>query len=151
MEGLMARVLFDTGSALLDFDREEVMERISSFRERHGVERAAHLRELVVVSPADETAIITPEMTSFRVLALELLADGIGRVTCKACGKTYDAKELKRIKVGHGENPFSVGLERRGWIKRLFRRKMKLPGMLGGKGFACPQNHEVISLITWRT
>jgi hypothetical protein len=150
MEGLMARVLYDTGIALLEFDREEVMERISSFKERHGVERPAHLRELVFFH-TDEPTIIPPKMTNFRVLALELLADGIGKVTCKACNKIYDEKELKRIKVGHGESPFSVPLERRRWIKRLFRRKMKLPGMLGGKGFACPQNHELISLITWRT
>jgi hypothetical protein len=150
MEGLMARVLFDTGSALLDFDREEVMERVSSFTESHRLETAAHLRELVF-SPADETTIIHPDMTNFRVLALELLGDGIGKVTCKTCDKIYDAKELNRIKVGHGESPFSVPLERRGWLRRLFRRKVKLPGMLGGKGFACPQNHELISLITWRT
>jgi len=146
----MTRVLFDTGSALLDFDRKEVMERISLFTERHGVKTAAHLRELVF-SPADESTVIPPGQSNFSVLALELLGDGVGKVTCKACNRTYDAKELTRIKVGHGETPFSVPLERRSWIKRLFRRKMKLPGMLGGKGFACPQNHEVISLITWRT
>jgi hypothetical protein len=146
----MTRVLFDTGSALLDFDRKEVMKRLLSFTERPGVETAAHLRELVF-SPADETTIIPPEMTNFRVLALELVGDGVGRVTCKACNKTYDAKELKRIKVGHGDGPFSVPLERRGWIKRLFKKRVKLPGMFGGRGFACPQNHEVISLITWRT
>jgi hypothetical protein len=150
MEGFMARILFDTGNASLEFDRREVMERISSFTERHKIETAAYLKELVF-STAEETTIIPPEMTKFRVLALELLRDGLGKVTCRACGKSYDAKELKRIKVGHGETPFSVPLERRGWIKRLFRRKMRLPGMLGGKGFACPQNHEVISLITWRT
>jgi hypothetical protein len=150
MEGLMPRILFDTGSALLDFGRKEVMKRVSSFKERYGVETAAHLRELDF-SQADETTTIPPEMTNFRVLALELLGDGLGKATCKACNKTYDAKELKRIKVGHGESPFSVPLERREWIKRLFGRKTKLPGMLGGKGFACPQNHEVISLITWRT
>jgi hypothetical protein len=150
MEGFMTRVLFDTDSAVLDFDREEVMERLSSFTKRHGVETPAPLKGLVF-SPAEETTIIPPEMTNFRVLALELVGDGIGRVTCKACNKTYDAKELTRIKVGHGETPFSVPLERRGWLRRLFRRKVKLPGMLGGKGFACPQNHELISLITWRT
>jgi hypothetical protein len=146
MEGLMTRSLFDTGSALFEFDRKEVMERVSSFKERHGVETAADVKEFVF-SQTEETTIIPPEMTNFRVIALELLGDGLGKVTCKACNRTYDAKELKRIKVGHGETPFSVPLERRGWIKRLFRRKMKLPGMLGGKGFTCPQNHEVISLI----
>jgi len=146
----MARILFDTGSVLLDFDEKEVMERISSFTERHGVEIPIHLKELVS-SSSDEATIIPPEMTNLRVLALELLGDGVGKVTCKSCNKTYDAKELKRITAGHGESPFSVPLERRGWIKRLFRKRVRVPGMLGGKGFACPQNHEVISLITWRT
>jgi hypothetical protein len=34
---------------------------------------------------------------------------------------------------------FRVSKKKTGWIKRLFRRKVKLPGILGGKGFACPQ------------
>ena len=37
-------------------------------------------------------------------------------------------------------NPaFRVSQDKTGWIKRLFTRKVKLQGMLGGKGFACPQ------------
>jgi hypothetical protein len=87
MEDLMARVLYDTGSALLDFDRKEVMQRLASFTERHGVEIAANLSGLVF-SPADESAVIPSEMTNFRVLALQLFTEGIGRATCKACAKT---------------------------------------------------------------
>jgi single-stranded DNA-binding protein len=34
---------------------------------------------------------------------------------------------------------FRVSRKKTGWIKRLFRRKVRLLGMLGGKGFACPQ------------
>jgi len=50
----MARVLYDTHSALLDFDRGEVMERVSSFTERHGVETAADLGVLVSSSSDDD-------------------------------------------------------------------------------------------------
>jgi hypothetical protein len=92
MERLMARILFDTGSALLEFECKEVKERISSFKERHGVEAPAHFRELVV-SSADQSISIPPEMVNFRVLAVELLGDGIGKATSKACNRTY-AKEL---------------------------------------------------------
>jgi hypothetical protein len=102
------------------------MERISLFRERYGVETAAHLRELVF-SQTNETTIIPPEMTNFRVLALELLGDGLGKVACTTCGKTYDAKELKRIKVGHGGSPFSVDVKGRGWLRKLFGKKQRLP------------------------
>ena len=146
----MSRVLYDTGSALLDFDRKEVMERLSSYKERLGAEIGVELMDLLSW-PAKEPLVIPAEITNVLALALDLLARGIGRVTCKSCDRTYQARELKRIKVGHGESPFSVTLERRGWIKRVFKRKEKLPGMLGGKGFACPQNHELISMITWRT
>lgn len=46
---------------------------------------------------------------------------------------------------------FRVAKKKTGWIKRLGRRKVQLPGVLGGKEFTCPQNHEVISFIPWRT
>jgi hypothetical protein len=46
---------------------------------------------------------------------------------------------------------FRVSRKKTGWIKRLFRRKVRLLGMLGGNGFPLLRNHEVISLIIWRT
>ena len=39
----MSRVLYGTGSALLDFDRKEVMERLSSLKGRHGADITAEL------------------------------------------------------------------------------------------------------------
>jgi hypothetical protein len=49
-------------------------------------------------------------------------------------------------------NPaFRVSKNKTRWIKRLFRRKVSLLGMLGGNGFPLLPNHEVISLIIWRT
>lgn len=68
MEDLMSRVLYDTGSALLDFDRKEVMEKLSSFTERHGLETEIHLMGLLF-SPSDESTVISSEMTSFLILA----------------------------------------------------------------------------------
>ena len=84
-------------------------------------------------------------------IALDLIAAGKGSVTCKICGKTYRADELESFTVGHGKSPFELNLKKKGGVKSLFKGKQKLPAMFGGKGYRCPENHELISLITWQT
>jgi len=73
-----------------------------------------------------------------------------GVVYCKACKRYYQAKELKRVVVGHGESPFSVDVRGRGWLRKLFGKKQRLP-LFGGRGYQCPEGHELIGLVTWRT
>ncbi len=63
----------------------------------------------------------------------------------------YKAGQLKPITVGHGKSPFEVNMGKKGGVKNIFRTKQKQPAMLGGKGYKCPEDHELISMITWRT
>ncbi|MFC1816300.1 hypothetical protein ACFL0M_10245 [Thermodesulfobacteriota bacterium] len=60
---------------------------------------------------------------------------------------------MNPIILGPGENPFKVNLkhEKGGIIKRLFGNKQKLPGMFGGKGYECPNGHDLIIIKTWVT
>jgi hypothetical protein len=78
-----------------------------------------------------------------------LIGSGIGTVTCKICGKTYDADQLTGFTIGHGKSPFDIKQKIKGGI-RLFE-KGKNPSMFGGKGYKCPAGHSLISMETWRT
>ena len=110
------------------------------------------------------------EYDYFDIVALELLDKQKGTAICKVCDKTYKASELKSIKVGHGRTPFEDNEPRqkgrlrlraifsKNWIrvavdniKNPFRKRNSNPPMFGGKGYACPNDHELITLVTWRT
>jgi hypothetical protein len=115
--------------------------------------------------------IVPEEYDYFSIIALELIDKGLGSVICKKCDETYQAAELKSIKVGHGRTPFEEnphgknnGLKLRAifsknWIrvavdniKNPFRKKNSHVPMWGGVGYACPKkDHELITLVTWRT
>jgi hypothetical protein len=66
------------------------------------------------------------------------------------CGKSYESGQLKPVAVGHGESPSSVNIEEKGWLRRLFGKKERLP-LFGGRGYACQEGHELIAMVTWRT
>ena len=83
----------------------------------------------------------------FGYFTLDLLSQSKGYAYCKLCQKTYQADQLNSITVGHGKTPFS----KKGGIKNLFSKKRKMPGMFGGTGYECPEGHELIAMVTWRT
>jgi len=95
--------------------------------------------------------VIPEEPVYFDYIALNLIDTGIGSAFCKTCNKTYLARNLKPIKVGCGQSPFDIRREKKGVIKRLFTKKRKPPTMWGGKGYNCPEGHNLISVITWKT
>jgi hypothetical protein len=53
---------------------------------------------------------------------------------------------LKPIELGFGKSPFTMTIKPKGGIKSLFRKKRI--GMFGGKGYACPEGHVLISMRT---
>ena len=63
----------------------------------------------------------------------------------------FKAIQLKSISIGHGVSPFEVNIQKEGGITNLLIKKRKQPSMFGGKGYVCPEGHELISMITWRT
>jgi hypothetical protein len=72
-------------------------------------------------------------------------------VFCKSCNKRYSVKQLKSIKVGGGAKPLFIRQEKKKGIKRFFKKKRKPPSMCGGEGYTCPADHDLISVITWKT
>ena len=143
----MREVYFETDNAILRFYYDDVVESLPYYESTLGTAEATTLRDLL--SHSDHSIRVPKEQRRFAYLALQFIEKGKGVVYCKACKRYYEAKELKRV-VGHGESPISVNVKGGGWLKKLFRKKQRLP-LFGGNGYQCPEGHEVISVVTWRT
>ena len=123
----MNTAVYETENAEFEFSQNDIDGHIKLLTKKHGIEKPSKLYVL-----------------------LDLVAAGKGSVTCKICGKTYKANQLKPITVGHGKSPFNINPRLKGGVKDLFGNKRKMP-LFGGLGFKCPEGHELISIVTWRT
>ena len=146
----MATVYYETENAILYFYLRDVREYLEYHAPECEVDEGPTLMSFLS-SEVEESIKIPDEYGYFSTIAMELIGGSKGSVYCKVCGKTYQPDQLNPTVVGHGKDPFSVNLKEKGGIKKLFGRKPKLPGMHGGKGYECPEGHELISIITWRT
>ena len=146
----MSTVILKTENAVFEFSRKDVMEHLSLLITEHNDERFTKLLELIKTS-GEETILIPKEHDYFGYVALDLIDAGEGSISCKICDKIYKAYQLESLVVGHGRNPFDLSTKTRGGIKNLFKGKMKMPAMFGGKGYRCPEGHDLISLVTWQT
>jgi len=144
----MREVHFEMENAIFRFYYDDAIERLPHYESTLGMTQATTLRDLLYHS--DHSIRVPRELSRFAYLALALIEHGTGVVYCKACKRHYEAKDLKRVVVGHGESTFSVDVKRRGWLRKLFEKKQRLP-LFGGKGYGCPEGHELIGLVTWRT
>ena len=146
----MATIYHETENAILYFYLRDVREYLDYHAPEYEVDQVTTLMSFLS-SQAQESIKIPDEYGYFGYIAMDLIGGSKGSVYCKICGKTYQPYQLKSTVVGHGKDPFSVNLKEKGGIRKLFKRKPKLPGMHGGKGYECPEGHELISIITWRT
>jgi len=144
----MKEVYFETENAILGFYYDDVVERLPYYESSLGPTEPTTLRDLL--SHSDQSITVPMEKYRFAYFALDLIEKRKGVVYCKACKRYYEAKELKRVAVGHGESPLSVNVKGRGVWKRVFGKKQRLP-LFGGKGYQCPEGHDLIALVTWRT
>jgi hypothetical protein len=144
----MKEVYFETENAILRFYYDDVVETLPYYESTFGVTEATILYDLLFHS--DKSIRIPKKQYRYAYFALDLIEKGKGVVYCKACKRYYQAKELKRAVAGHGESPLSANVKRGGWLRRLFRKKKRLP-LFGGKGYQCLERHELIGLVTWRT
>jgi hypothetical protein len=104
-----------------------------------------------LLSSANVDSITLPkELRFFPHIALGLIKGSKGTAYCRICGKTYESGQLKPVTIGHGQTPFAVEVKGRGWLGRLFLKRQRLP-LFGGRGYKCPDGHELLSLVTWRT
>jgi hypothetical protein len=142
-------VVYETEKAAFRFTVEDVMDHLNRTETEYDAKEVAALKDLL--SSATEDSITMPkDLRLFPYIALNLLRDRKGTVYCRTCGKSYESGQLKAVAVGHGESPFSVNVKEEGWLRKLFRKKERLP-LFGGRGYACPERHELIAMVAWRT
>jgi hypothetical protein len=143
----MKTVKLETTDAVFSFSLEDIVEVVKS---RASDDESSELMDFLAVQRGDVIK-IPQDKKSFLYSALALLASNKGSVFCKTCGIEYQASELISFPVGAGENPLKVKVEyRESLLKRILGRQERMP-LLGGKGYRCPDGHEVIGLLTWRT
>jgi|WetSurSiteA1Bulk_404760.scaffolds.fasta_scaffold12959_3 hypothetical protein len=143
----MKTVRFETADAVFLFTLEDV---IAVLKGRASEDEAAQLIDFLAGQIGDVID-IREEKKSFLYTALDLLASNKGNVFCKACGREYQASELISFPVGAGENPLNVKVGyRESLLKRILGRQKRVP-LIGGKGYRCPEGHELIAVVTWRT
>ena len=146
----MKAVIFKTQNAVFKFNQKEVKEQIIQKRSAYDSDEADKLLNLITTGD-QETIVIPEEPVFFDSIALDLMAAGHGSALCKTCNKTYLAGQLKLIQVGFDGSPLDIQRERKGLLKRLFSKKHKPPTMFGGRGYECPEGHNLISVIIWKT
>ena len=146
----MRAVIFETHNGIFKFDQKEVIEIILCNRSKYDLDEGAKLQDLISTR-REGTIVIPEEPVYFDSIALDLIRTGTGSVFCKSCNKRYSVKQLKSIKVGGGAKPFFIRLEKKKGIKRFFKKSRKPPSMCGGEGYTCPEDHNLISMITWKT
>ena len=146
----MRSVIFETQNGVFKFDQKEVKEIIRCNRSKYDLDQVANLQNLISTD-CNETIVIPEEPVYFDSIALDLIRTGTGSVFCKSCNKRYSVKQLKSIKVGGGAKPFFIRQEKKKGIKGLFKKRHKPPSMCGGEGYTCPEDHTLISMITWKT
>ena len=148
----MKAVIFETPNAVFKFDQKEVKEIIRYNRSKYDLDQVANLQDLISTE-CNETIVIPEEPVYFDSIALDLIkiTTSNGSVFCKSCNKRYSVKQLKSIKVGGGAKPFFIRQEKKKGIKRFFKKRRKPPSMCGGEGYTCPEDHTLISMITWKT
>jgi len=146
----MRAVIFKTQNGVFEFDQKEVKEIIRCNRSKYDLDQVANLQDLISTE-CNETIVIPEEPVYFDSIALDLIRTGTGSVFCKSCNKRYSVKQLKSIKVGGGAKPFFIRQEKKKGIKRFFKKRRKPPSMCGGEGYTCPEDHDLISILTWKT
>ena len=144
----MNTVIFNTENTAFKFDQKEVKERLICKHSEYAPDEVSQLLKLISTD-GDETNLNPDDHRYFEYVALDLISEGMGTVTCKICDKTYDPDQLKEFAVGHGKSPLNINQQQKGGI-RLFEKR-KNPSMFGGKGYKCPEGHKLISMETWRT
>ena len=144
----MRTVMYETERAVFKFNLPDVEDRLRHYANNHNVDDASRLLTFLS-NKSSESIEIPKDSQYFGYIILDLLNAGKGSVTCKLCNRTYKPHQLKPTTVGHGESPFSINPQP---IERRFFKRKRNPSALGGKGYECPEGHELLSaVITWRT
>ena len=150
LKGNPMSVIFNTLNAVFEFDQKEVRKLIVRKKSEYDLDEVANLQDLISTE-CNETIVIPEEPVYFDSIALDLIGASHGSALCRTCNKKCLARQLKTITVGCGGSPFDIKREKKGVIERLFAKKRKPPAMHGGTGYQCPEGHNLLTIITWKT
>jgi len=146
----MKDVIFKTQNAIFKFKQKEVKNQTELKRSTYDIDEATKLLNLIS-NGNQETIVIPEEPVFFDSISMDLIGSGIGSVRCKACNETYLAGHLIPIIVGFGGSPLDIQREKKSVLKRIFAKKRKPPTMYGGRGYECPEGHNLLTVLTWKT
>lgn len=146
----MSIIRYETENGIFEFDAEKVVQRLNRYAQEEHIEEAIEL--LDIISPPTGDLINIPEEFQFIVqIIFDLLIDEKGSVKCKKCDKIWHPHSLKIISLGKGKSPFDVNMpEEKRKTMDLFQKDQKFSGVFDGKCYACPKDHQLISMITWQ-
>jgi hypothetical protein len=143
----MKTVRLETAEGIFSFSLQDVAAALKGIMTQ---DEATELLDLLVIQQGDVIQ-VPQEKKAFPFAVLHLLASNKGRVFCKSCRREYQDSELVSFPVGAGENPLRVKVGcSESLLKRILGRQKRVP-LFGGKGYRCPEGHELIRLVTWRT
>lgn len=146
----MQSVIFTTEEATFQFSQKSVIEHLKDKRSLYSVQELDILLHVIKSQPG-KAILSFEEHKYFGYIVIDLISTIEGSVVCKNCGKQYRFNQLEAFTVGPDQASFKAERGKIRRFKSLFRKKKKLPGMYGGKGFKCPESHTIIFMITWRT
>jgi hypothetical protein len=144
----MSIIIFETYDAIFQFEYKAVMLCLEHRKSSYENNELDTLIKLLANQP-ENAKLSSEQHRYFGFIVLEDLIDtsGQGSVVCKNCGKQYRFNQLEAFTVGPDDATFKAATAK----KNLFREKPKPFGIYGGKGYKCPEGHELIFQVAWRT
>ena len=145
----MSKMIFITEDANFEFNREAVMQCLEDRKPSYDVQELDNLIDVISNQP-DQINLSSAEHPYFGFIALDLInKSSEGYAFCRNCEQKYRFKELEAYTVGPDDATFKAATVKKGGFKNLFRKKLKPPGMYGGKGYRCSRGHILIYMQTW--
>ena len=103
----MDKIIYKTDNGAFEFAKTDVAERLKYHKkELNSLEADMIEKYLSCGGGGCHHNVVPEEYDYFNIIAIQLIEkEKGGEVTCKVCDKTYQASELKSIKVGFGRTP----------------------------------------------
>jgi len=138
----MKTITYETEEAIFLFSKVFLINHLRVETYQYDPEECEDILNLVH-SSREKSMSVPSDNYYFGLIVLDLIDRGEGAVICKSCKRKYAARDLRPTTLGWGKSPLKLNTKWKGGRRQ--------PGKLGGRGYQCPQGHEVISRITWIT
>jgi len=145
----MPTIVYETETAAFRFPLDDTLLLLKFCVTQTRVKEARQILKAIKSQSSEE---VTISSLYFRYVVMELLKKGKGEVFCRRCGQIYPTSQLRHFLIGFGPYPFQINFQPEGGrTGKRIKKKGRIPGLLGGQGFECPNGHDLISMITCMT